>query len=180
MNIDAFCTLLQVASYLDPSAHQYLSSEEKRITHLTLETMLQSEGGSHSHGCDHLSTLKSKNQSNLLEKLRIMVGGTPNKPSSISMDDEMTLFSQSIHSFDGDFSTFWIQNRQQFPRLFRLAQRFSIIAATSVPSESAFSIAGFINRKQRSALSSNSLRRLVMLKESHRFEVLRSRTTHDG
>ena len=114
----------------------------------------------------------------LNDKLKIMVGmPMSTKPSRpLTIDEELVLFSQSIQSFNGDFSSFWINHRARFSRLYRIAQRINIIAATSVPSESIFSIAGFIARKQRTSLSSSSLRHLMVLKESHRLDGLRTKS----
>ena len=42
--------------------------------------------------------------------------------------------------------------------------KFNIIPATSVASESSFSIAGFIQRKQRSSMSSEMLKCPIVLK----------------
>jgi len=43
------------------------------------------------------------------------------------------------------------------PKLFDLLLRNNIICATSVPSESAFRIAGYIKRKERTRLKSKNL-----------------------
>ena len=112
----------------------------------------------------------------LTERLMTMVGmPTPTAPSTrlLSIEDELTLFTQSIQMFKGNFSSFWIHHRSRFTRLYRVAQRVNIIPATSVASESTFSIAGFVARKQRSSLTSNSLRYLMVLKESRRLDALR-------
>lgn len=77
---------------------------------------------------------------------------------SLAIEDELTLFIQSIQLFEGDFASFWIHHRNRFSRLSQVAQRVNIIPATSVANESVFSIADFVSRKQRSSLSSTSLR----------------------
>ncbi|CAF4728460.1 unnamed protein product, partial [Rotaria socialis] len=80
----------------------------------------------------------------------MMVGMSTNvKPSrSLSPEDELILFTQVIQSFKGDFSSFWMQYRERFSCLYKVAQRVNIITATSVPSESIFSIVGYVARKQ--------------------------------
>ena len=111
----------------------------------------------------------------LTDKLKIMVGMSTNVKSlkTLTIEEELILCSRAIQSFTGDFSSFWLQYRERFSRLYRVAQRVNIIPATSVPSESIFSIAGYVARKQRSSLSSTSLRHLMVLKESHRLDALR-------
>jgi hypothetical protein len=118
----------------------------------------------------------TKTTQTLTDKLKIMVGmSTSMKTSkSLTIEEELVLFTQAIHSFKGDFASFWLQNRERFTRLYRVAQRVNIVAATSVASESVFSIAGFVARKQRTSLSSKSLRHLMVLKESHRLDALRT------
>ena len=121
------------------------------------------------------SSSATKSNQTLTDKLKMMVGMSTNvKPSrSLSPEDELILFTQVIQSFKGDFSSFWIQYRERFSCLYKVAQRVNIITATSVPSESIFSIAGYVARKQRTSLSSTSLRHLMVLKESHRIDALR-------
>jgi hypothetical protein len=47
-----------------------------------------------------------------------------------------------------------------------------LISATSVPSESIFSIAGYIQRKGRCILSSRMLRFLILAKQNNKFEKI--------
>ena len=96
-----------------------------------------------------------------------------NQPGSLSTEEELVLCIQAIESSKSDFSSFWLQHRARFTRLYNVARRANIILATSVPNETIFSIAGFVARKQRSSLSSRSLRYLMVLKESHRLDDLR-------
>ena len=123
------------------------------------------------------TTTSSHNEtsSSLTDKLKEMVGMsiTARPARSLSVEDELVLFIQAVQAFKGAFSSFWLQFRGRFGRLYRIALRVNIIPATSVASESIFSIAGYITRKQRSSLSSKSLRQLMVLKESHKLDVLR-------
>lgn len=65
-----------------------------------------------------------------------------------------------------EFQQFWRNHYRQLPRLASLVRRYCILPATSVACESAFSIAGFIQRKQRSSLAPSALRYLMLLRES--------------
>jgi hypothetical protein len=71
-----------------------------------------------------------------------------------------------------DFQRFWIENGKQLPRLANLCRRVNIVPSTSISSESLFSIASFLNRKQRSSLSSQTLRYLLVLKNRHVIDKL--------
>lgn len=119
--------------------------------------------------------------SSMIEQLRLIAGSTKitNQPKVWSIEDELTAFNREIQSSIKDFSLFWQKNRHRFPRLFQIARRVNIIPATSVPSESMFSVAGFVSRKQRSALSARTLHHLMVLKEAYKLNDFRSdRSTH--
>ena len=116
----------------------------------------------------------TKSTTSITDKLKIMVGMSTDvkQIKLLTIEDELALFSHTIQSYESDFSSFWIQNPARFARLYRVAQQVNIIAATSVPSESIFSIAGIIARKQRTSLSSASLRYLMILEENYRLDAL--------
>ena len=94
-----------------------------------------------------------------------LAGINPNRSSArpMSADVEVSLFSDAAKT-QQNFKQFWSVHRNSFPRLVELVHRYCLIPATSVASESAFSISGFIARKQRSSLSSRTLRHLLVLK----------------
>ena len=166
-----------MASFLDPDAHRQLNREDLLAARRILLILMKKE--SQSIVLPSLSARPNSIQSieTLSDKLKTMVGlPTSAKPSRpLAIDDELVLFSQSVQSFNSDFSSFWINHRARFFRLHRIAQRINIIPATSVPSKSIFSIAGFIARKQRTSLPSTSLRYLMVLKGSHRLDGLKAK-----
>ncbi|CAF1359117.1 unnamed protein product [Rotaria magnacalcarata] len=82
---------------------------------------------------------------------------------SMNADVEVSFFTNAIKTKE-NFKQFWSTHRHSFPRLVTLVHRYCLVPATSVASESAFSIAGFVARKQRSSLSSRALRHLLVLK----------------
>ena len=53
---------------------------------------------------------------------------------------------------------------------------YNLICATSVPSESIFSIAGYIQRKGRCRLSSKMLRFLILSKLNKKLEKIKFKT----
>jgi hypothetical protein len=109
------------------------------------------------------STLSKKDAAK--QQMNRLAGIDTNQSSvrPMSADVEVSLFTNSIKTKQS-FKQFWSTHRHSFPRLVTLVHRYCIVPATSVASESAFSISGFIARKQRSSLSSRSLRHLLVLK----------------
>ncbi|CAF4957783.1 unnamed protein product, partial [Rotaria socialis] len=138
--------LMLVASYLDPESHKNLSREDKQAAKAILPNFMKMEAQSIVGSSTSTSSSATKSNQTLTDKLKMMVGMSTNvKPSrSLSPEDELILFTQVIQSFKCDFSSFWIQYREHFSCLYKVAQRVNIITATSVPSESIFSIAGYV------------------------------------
>lgn len=68
---------------------------------------------------------------------------------------------------DSDCLQFWSINRQVFPNLCRLANKYLCIPATSTPSERLFSNAGFIVNARRSMLSPENVNMLTFLSANY-------------
>ena len=64
-----------------------------------------------------------------------------------------------------DFSTFRLKNKNNFFQLCEQAIKVNTMCATSVPCETSFSFAGYIQRKERIRLSADSLRYQLILKQ---------------
>lgn len=60
---------------------------------------------------------------------------------------------------------FWSTHTHELPLLSSFARRFLATPGTSVPSETAFSVSGFIGRKERSRLTPDNLAATVFLKD---------------
>ena len=73
-------------------------------------------------------------------------------------------FMKENFSVEDIFEIFWQKHSEELPSLSKIMGKFNIIPATSVASESSFSIAGFIQRKQRSSMSSEMLKCSIVLK----------------
>ena len=72
-----------------------------------------------------------------------------------------------------DFQAFWRKNESISQTLTDLAKKVNIICATSSAAESAFSVAGFIQRKHRSNLKSKRLRFSILLREKRKIRALK-------
>ena len=70
------------------------------------------------------------------------------------------------------FSEFWYKNEKNMPLLATLVRKYCFIPATSVASESAFSVAGYVNRKERSSLSSDNLTYSMLLRDYSKIKCL--------
>ncbi|CAF3586880.1 unnamed protein product [Rotaria socialis] len=91
-----------------------------------------------------------------------------------SIDEEIGFYMSSINiSKKIKFSHYWSDYEHRLPLMSGVVRRVSIIPASSVPCESTFSIAGYIRRKERCSLSANAIRYSLVLKDSHKLELLR-------
>jgi hypothetical protein len=71
----------------------------------------------------------------------------------------------SIPKDDYDCATFWREYGNVMPNLAILARKYLSISATSVPSESAFSVSNYVLRKNRLALTSRNVKYTMFLKD---------------
>ncbi|KAL0224269.1 hypothetical protein P9112_003659 [Eukaryota sp. TZLM1-RC] len=79
--------------------------------------------------------------------------------------DELVIYgSEPVVAWETDPLEWWKINSSRFPCLAKAARDYLSIQATSVPSESLFSVAGDIARSRRSRLSPLNMRVLVSLK----------------
>ena len=83
---------------------------------------------------------------------------------TLTVDEELSRYIAKATS-GCDFQPFWNTHQSLFPRLAQLVRRYGIVPATSIASEAAFSIAAFIQRKQRSSLSPLTLQYSMVLKD---------------
>ena len=69
------------------------------------------------------------------------------------------------------FKRYW-STRKDSPLLASIVRATSITPATSVPSESAFSIANYLQSKERSSLSAANLRMTMLLRDKNTVDKL--------
>ena len=67
------------------------------------------------------------------------------------------------------FSEFWESNSGALPLLTNLVLEFNVLCASSVPSESSFSEAGYINNKQRASMHPATLEYCMVVKHADEF-----------
>ena len=87
-----------------------------------------------------------------------------------TLKQELAYYLTSRQDNPLDISSYWRNNSSKLPLLASLVRKYCIIQATSVASESRFSIANYVGRKERASLSSRNLRFSMILREEPKFE----------
>lgn len=172
--------LLEIAAFLDPTTYCVLTDDEistaEQIIMAELNTRYSADsqsqtstqssdktGSSHARS-GHKSLIgKLFNMCNMPELRTI----STNNSKQLSFKEEICHYMSTIRTVPSGttFSQYWCQNEMFLPNLSKLAKYYSCIPCTSVPSESAFSVAGYIQRKNRMALSSTALRYSMVLRK---------------
>ncbi|CAF2942604.1 unnamed protein product [Rotaria sp. Silwood2] len=117
------------------------------------------------------STTCSSNINNQLNSFLIGCGLDPpplsstNIRSNRTIKEELAYYIDKVKKFT-TFEEFWRTHQMELPYLSVLVRSFSIRPVTSVPSESLFSVAAYVNRKQRSSMSPNALRYSMVLRDA--------------
>ncbi|GES94450.1 zinc finger BED domain-containing protein 4-like [Rhizophagus clarus] len=88
----------------------------------------------------------------------------------LSTDNELTRYLDNFRtpqaSPNTDIFKWWIDNREKFPTLFKVARKYLGILATSVPSERLFSDAGNQITSERNRLKAETVNEILFLKRN--------------
>jgi len=115
--------------------------------------------------------MKNSTTTNRLRNFRQKCGMTDESIIQTTITTKQLTLKQELAQLDAldkdghTFTSFRRKYSFSLPILSRMACRFGPIPATSVPSESAFSVAGYIARKTRSSLSAKNLKYSMFLKD---------------
>jgi len=168
-----------LAAFLDPTIYNLLSDDDrksakklifKRLNDLPTSNIVLPSSST-------TTTTSTITKSSALQKLALLCGHNINLTTStaskrpMTIDEELSAYIEAARSATS-FQEFWVNHHKSLPRLARLVRRVCIIPASSVASERLFSIGSFLNRKQRSSLSSQTLRYLLDLKDQHILDKL--------
>jgi hypothetical protein len=82
----------------------------------------------------------------------------------LTIEQELAKLS-SIPKDEYEFNSFWQEHGKAMPKLAVLARKYLCISASSVPSESAFSISNYVLRKNRLALTTKNVKYTMFLKD---------------
>lgn len=189
-----FCSIFLILSFiyilasafLDPIAFKYLSNEEKaevesemlkyfpnrRRNEIVNDRQLTNEPND--------QNVEKKNNDPLLNSLEKLCGlskndsriNGKNQKRTLSIKDEISQYNLLVNEESNDFENFWDEKKELLPKLLKLVKKYSIIPGSSIASESAFSIANFIQRKERSSLSSKNLRLTILLREKEKIDQI--------
>jgi hypothetical protein len=88
----------------------------------------------------------------------------PTKSKTLTLRQEVARF-ESLDKTEYSFATFWKKYECTLPLLSKMARRYGSVSASSVPSESSFSVAGYTARKNRSSLTAKNLKYSMFLKD---------------
>lgn len=117
---------------------------------------------------DSMSSNKSGTQiKNLFNKCGIGCSTTAaatGAKKTLTIQQELAKLA-SIPKDEYDSATFWREYSASMPTLSILARKYLAISATSVPSESAFSVSNYVLRKNRLALTSRNVKYTMFLKD---------------
>ena len=86
------------------------------------------------------------------------------KPSTIK---EEIAHYMATNNFYSTYSQYWNSNKDRLPTLSSFVRHYNIMCATATDCESAFSVAGFIHRKNRSSSAPSALRYSMVLRDQN-------------
>ncbi|CAF1189192.1 unnamed protein product [Rotaria sp. Silwood1] len=170
-----------ISSFLDPSTYRFLPCDDK----IEAETIIINEAKAHyaqvnanSSSSNQSSTVtpinkneRQDNQSIFLQNLFIACGFEPQTTTSIfkpsTIKEELAQYVTTISSYQS-FSQYWYEKKDCLPILSSIVRKYNIMCSTSIDCESSFSIAGFVQRKNRSSLSPSTLRYSMLLREQNK------------
>jgi hypothetical protein len=95
-----------------------------------------------------------------------------NKDKKLTIREEINYYKLNCCQKKVSLEEYWHNKASHLPMLASLVREYCAIPATSVASESAFSIANFIQRKERSGLSEETLRSSIILRQKDLLEQI--------
>jgi len=88
---------------------------------------------------------------------------------NLPMNEIENYSSITESSYETDILSWWRGKRDAFPVLSEIARKYLGVSATTVPSESIFSLSGLLSGGRRGKVSPKVLRQLVILKKNYNF-----------
>ena len=167
-----------MAAFLDPTIYNQINDDERKaakkiifrkLNNSTDRPAVLSSLSTTTTTSPTTTSTSTTIKLNPLQKLALVCGRTISPSTgkkSMTLDEEISSYVKAAKSA-ANFEEFWFLHQDHFPRLSNLVRTINVIPATSVASESLFSVANFLQRKQRSSMSSTTLRYLLVLKNRH-------------
>ncbi|CAF0861750.1 unnamed protein product, partial [Didymodactylos carnosus] len=163
-----------IASYLHPLSYKLMSKEDKRSAEESIILILETTASSVTSSItiiNNSTAAPSTPQKKMSKMDRFLINCDYQSETSLEQATtikEMTIREEiaryiSTIEHDTKFDKYWRENEQILKRLAALVREYNITPATSVASESSFSVAGYIQRKQRASLAPSTLKYLMFL-----------------
>ncbi|CAF2950094.1 unnamed protein product [Rotaria sp. Silwood2] len=167
-----------VSAFLDPTTCRYVIDGDRKEAEAILlnersivysKLNLQTTSSSSSQLIDTTSTIKQEKDDssnalyNLYKSCDLSCNGMSNNSRKWTVKEEICYYLSTV-SENQTFSQYWNNNKTRLPILSSIVRRYNIISATSISSESAFSISGFIQGKHRASLAPEMLRYSMILR----------------
>ena len=163
---------------MDPTTFKYLSAEEIKIIEKDITQMFKNTDASQRQDTQQFepNIVRDQKKINYIDSFASKYALSASKVNLTQPDDkriqtELQYYKKDVADNELSFSIFWKKNCSKFPQLASAVRRYFIIPASSVAAESAFSEANFIQRKERSSLSSKNLRYSLILKSVTRSSI---------
>ena len=99
------------------------------------------------------------------------------KKRPYTIKEEISKYKAAILGNNKSICEFWNKNQFSFPILASAVRKYCIIPAASIPSESRFSTANYVARKERSNLSSKNLRFTMISREKSKISNIKINET---
>ena len=116
-----------------------------------------------------ISSKKNSHMNNLFNFAGFS-NNTMSNTKKLTYNDELIAYLASEKT--KSFKALWNEHKNEWPILADYKRKLNIMTATSVPSESSFSIAGYAERKQRSRLSAKNLKYSMVVRDKDTLEKL--------
>lgn len=170
-----------------------LNDKEKRSVEYGIKNMVMKDMATGSSGTPTQSptgpgATASSNSSNVMERSKKSaidafnesIGDCVNTEGGLADDgtekvsilNDIRAYRQIVSKFnlkhklnESSSSEFWTNHAENFPVLTKVMKKFLSTPATSVPSESAFSLSAYLGRKERARLTEENLATSVFLKD---------------
>lgn len=165
---------------MDPTTYRVLTdddisaAEQNIMDELNARLSIELQSQTPTQSSDETASSHTRGgQKSLIEKLFSMCD-MPEQPKrstnnykQLSFKEEICHYMSTVRTVPPGttLSQYWCQNEMFLPNLSKLVKYYNCTPCTSVPSESAFSVAGYIQRKTRMSLSSTALRYSMVLRK---------------
>jgi len=169
-----------IACFLHPFTYGHMNDHDKKKAEELITKELKTRASLNSSSISLSSSAlpaasspsmrpKTKESNSVFDQLLLSCGiSSPQSApiKSFTIKQEISYYISSITK-DVEFESYWCAKRRRLPQLQQLVQTYNIMPATSVASEFLFSIAGYVNHKQRSSLSSRTSKYSMLLRDQH-------------